>query len=222
MHAVQRPARRARIPFLWAAALLLLPGCGRDEPDESVPPPSGAVASATPEATAAGTRILALGGNAVDAAVAVSLALGVTEPSESGLGGSVVMLIVPAAGDAVVLHAFPESVAAAGGAFLRPSALPVLVAAWRKYGSGNVSWEEVVDPARRLAERGYVLGRFRHRMLVSEYRRLQGDSAAAALVLHPDRSIPGEGTVIKLPALAATLEQHNENVRRAREAGLLS
>ena len=53
----------------------------------------GVVASATPEATEAGARILKLGGNAIDAAVAVSFTLGVTEPAMSSLGCGVQMLL---------------------------------------------------------------------------------------------------------------------------------
>ncbi|MSR36338.1 MAG: hypothetical protein EXR95_06805 [Gemmatimonadetes bacterium] len=204
--AISRPGRGARGAVACSLALLFIPACGGDD---APPPPSGAVSSATPEATAAGIRVLALGGNAVDAAVAISLALGASEPSESGLGGAVVMLIAPAAGDPVVIHAEPEALASdgPGSQILRPTALPVLVQAWRKYGSGKLSWEELVEPARRIAERGYTLGRFRHRMLVSEYRRLLSDSVASALFLNADRSIPGEGTVVTMPALDGTLEQ---------------
>lgn len=206
----KRADRRMRSPLVWAATMLLIPGCGSEEP----PPPgvarSGAVSSATPEATAVGIRILASGGNAVDAAVAISLTLGVTEPSESGLGGTVVMLVIRPGADPLVIHATPEVVRSTGpnpGSFLRPTMVPVLVHAWREYGSGKISWEQVVEPAQRLAENGYSLGRFRHLMMVKEYRRLEGDSVATALLLNSDHSIPGEGTRVQFPALATTLER---------------
>jgi hypothetical protein len=47
----------------------------------------GVVSSATPEATTIGAAVLEQGGNAVDAAIAISLALGVSEPAGSGLAG---------------------------------------------------------------------------------------------------------------------------------------
>ena len=53
----------------------------------------GMVATGSPEATEAAVRILEVGGNAVDAAVAAALTLGVADPDASGLGGMTLMVI---------------------------------------------------------------------------------------------------------------------------------
>ena len=67
-------------PFAAAAEVLVETGS------------SGMVVSGHPEATAAGLTVLKAGGNAIDAAIAVSLALGVAEPYGSGLGGKLVLV----------------------------------------------------------------------------------------------------------------------------------
>jgi gamma-glutamyltranspeptidase/glutathione hydrolase len=80
---------------------------------ESVSPPQlaaadaestlGMVVSGSPEASEAGARVLAAGGNAVDAAVAAAFAIGVAEPGQSGLGGQTFILVYLADGRAAAI-----------------------------------------------------------------------------------------------------------------------
>src|SRR4029453_8723967 len=61
----------------------------------------GAVATIHPLATQVGLDVLKRGGNAVDAAVAVGLALGVIDPQHSGLGGGCFLLIRKTTGEII-------------------------------------------------------------------------------------------------------------------------
>ena len=137
---------------------------------------AAAVSSAHPLATAAGLEALRRGGNVVDAAVAVSFALGVVEPDASGLGGYGQMLIhLVGMREPVVidfLTRLPEAATLDNGSLLDsdgelPDYGPVLAnvpgtvdgmgLAFERFGSGAVEWSELIEPAIRLAESGFEL-----------------------------------------------------------------
>jgi gamma-glutamyltranspeptidase len=137
----------------------------------------GVVASGNPLASAAGAAILAQGGNVVDAGIAVSFALGVVEPDASSVGGDgQAILFLKGMTEPVVIeykdmtpgHATPDNpkLYTATGARTAndgPSvaAIPGVVAGmdllYQKYGSKKVAWKDLVAPAIKIADEGFVL-----------------------------------------------------------------
>jgi gamma-glutamyltranspeptidase len=175
-----------------------------------------AVSSANRAATAAGVEILAAGGNVVDAAVAVSFAIGVVEPDASGLGGYGEMLIhLEGMSEPVAIEfmtripeAFGETVSTERPEGPRSPNVPGTVAgmelAWRKYGSGRVSWARVLAPAIRLAENGYVVTDGLATTLRREWLEFSRYESSRALFF-PDGRPLVEGDTLRNPDLARTL-----------------
>jgi gamma-glutamyltranspeptidase/glutathione hydrolase len=184
---------------------------------------NGVVATAHYLATAARVGMLSLGGNAVDAAVAASLAIGVCEPAGSGLGGMSLMLIHLAASNRTFtvegpcrapLAATPEAVAEARRyrgyrAVAVPTNAAVLEHALSNYGT--LSRSEVIAPAIELAEDGYPVTPLQHLLVAQYLKALQGGSAGAVF-LDSNGCPPVVGSRFRQPALARTL-------RRLAEAG---
>ncbi len=183
-----------------------------------------AVASAEPLATAAGLEILAAGGNAFDAAVAVSAALAVVEPASSGLGGGGFWLLHDAkSGVDTMLDGREKAPLAAtrdmyldeNGAAVRDlsvdgalaAAIPGAPAAlaWLAENAGVLPLSAALRPAIRLAEQGFTVSE-RYRRLADWRRDALNASPAAAAVFLVDGAVPPAGTVIVQPDLAATLK----------------
>lgn len=181
--------------------------------------PAGFVSSASPEATEIGVTILEKGGNAYDAAIAVSLALGASEPAGSGIFGQTVMLVQPANGDAFVIHGttlspsnIPENVTReqlVGGrtASTVPSTLKVLDFTLRNYGSGNFNWQELVTPAADLYESGFIVGPFRHLAFSYYGMGLKGQKEAADIFIKKDGTAYQIGERFNQPIMAKTMRR---------------
>ncbi|MEW5915787.1 MAG: gamma-glutamyltransferase, partial [Gemmatimonadota bacterium] len=184
----------------------------------------GAVSSAHPVATAAGAEILAKGGNAIDAAVAVSFALGVVEPDASGVGGYGEMLIHRAGAGAPSLIEFmsqaPEEASLLNAGLLvggrLPSDGPVLpmvpgtVAgmhkAWTQHGSRRLTWAELLAPAIRAARNGFVISDGFATTLNLEQHRYAKYESSRALFFRNGKPL-NAGDTLRNPDLAWVLEQ---------------
>lgn len=129
---------------------------------------SGAVASAHPLASHAGLKMLQAGGNAVDAAVAMAVALGVVEPYMSGPGGVGFMLVLGTDGSSETLNFSGNSpLGATPDQFTRETQelgsraclIPGNVAGWfdALHKHGRMPAGEVFAPAIRLARDGFPL-----------------------------------------------------------------
>jgi gamma-glutamyltranspeptidase/glutathione hydrolase len=165
------------------------------------------------------------GGNAVDAAVAVAFALGVVDPSQTGLGGygvGVVWLAGPrraevleAMGQAGADPAWGLADSTAGGAVfdggdarqprtaLVPGFVSGLLALHERHG--RLPRATVLAPATRLARDGFVIGALNHRLIAASRQKLAADPEAAALFL-PGGQPLAVGDRLVQPRLAALLD----------------
>lgn len=188
----------------------------------------GMVVAGHPQAAEAGLAVLKAGGNAIDAAVATSLALGVAEPYASGLGGKLMLLYYDvASGRTHVVEAMDASGSIDVPAYLRrpveersygygaacvPGLAAGLWAAHQKWGGRP--WAEDVQPAIALAQAGFrVLAKSRD-MFEEQTKKLhRGDAEIARLYL-PGGRLPEIDSLLPNPDLARTLEllaQHGRN-----------
>ena len=187
----------------------------------------GMVVTQEAAASRVGLEVLRLGGNAVDAAVAVGFALAVTMPRAGNIGGGGFMLIhradlnlttaidyretAPAATTKDVFldangEADPFKSRYSGLAIGVPGTVAGLELAWRKYGSGKFTFAELVAPAVALARQGLTVGGDVANSLPIAAPILAKHPSSARIYLKPNGGIPQTGDHIALDDLAATLD----------------
>jgi gamma-glutamyltranspeptidase/glutathione hydrolase len=181
------------------------------------------VVSGHPDATRAGTEVLRRGGNAIDAAVAVSLCLGVAEPYGSGLGGKLALLYYNAASKKA---SFVEALEAAPRGLSVPTitatpkeqrefgivsvctpGLPAgLFAAHKTWGSQR--WPDLVAPAIKLARDGFTVSQLTADIFAASNSHLKADAEASRIFL-PGGKVPALGATLKNPDIAKILEEYS-------------
>ncbi len=185
----------------------------------------GAVAAEHRLASEAGLAILQEGGNAVDAAVAAALAVGVVNPSSCGIGGGGFMVFFEQSSGRVYALDYRESAPAAahrdlylrdgtvvaglstegGLAVATPGELAGLVTALRRFGSMPLG--VVAREAIRLAREGFAVEGHLARAIESHREVIARHAELAKIFLHEDGSGRREGETLRQLDLARTLEE---------------
>lgn len=204
---------------LWLAGAPVVIAAYEPVPVQVADAANGMVVSGHPDATAAGVEILKAGGNVIDAAVAVSLSLGVAEPYGSGLGGKIVIVYreartgkvtVVEALDAASKHLDAEAFrrwpaddrrrgAGSVGVPGLPAGLMVAHGRW-----GRLPRAAVIAPAIRLAGEGFEVQPRQVGFFRAQLGKMQENPGLAAIYL-PGGELPKRGQRIVNADLAKTL-----------------
>ncbi len=179
----------------------------------------GVVASQDLQASLAGMQILMKGGNAVDAVVATSAALNVSEPYASGMGGFGGFMMIYSAKEKKVVALDMMGTSARGVSFdnmterdfdegYRASLVPGGIGGWAEALGryGTMSLGDVFEPAIELAEEGFVVTERDAEAFARAVRKLQKFPTSAAIFL-PGGRPPIEGQLLRQRELAASFRK---------------
>lgn len=181
----------------------------------------GMVSAGHPDATAAGLAVLQAGGNAIDAAVATSMALGVAEPYASGLGGKLNLVYYDAATkktyaiggfdqassslDVAAYLKLPPAARSTGWTSVCVPGLPAAIwLAHQKWGSRP--WAEDLAPAIKLAREGFNVLPKTRTLFADEEKKLRSGDPDIARIYLPGGQLPAPGSRLVCADLAHTLE----------------
>jgi gamma-glutamyltranspeptidase/glutathione hydrolase len=185
------------------------------------------VASSTPLANQVGIDVLAAGGNAVDAAVAMSIALGASDPGDSGLGGAVYMLVRMADGRTVAFDGsatVPRLVSRPALMKVKeaerrygpelaatPGALAALETARQRFGTMDLA--RLVEPSIALAEAGFELTPFQSAAIARYPDDVRANEPLVSIVMDEEQNPKLPGSRVRFPG-------HADFLRRVAEGGV--
>lgn len=180
----------------------------------------GMVVAAHPQAAEAGLAVLKAGGNAIDAAVATSLAVGVAEPYGSGLGGKLMLVYyeaksgktyvvdgMDAAGslDVTAYKKRPDEDRSYGyGSVCVPGLGAALWTAHQKWGVKKFA--DDVQPAIALARSGFRILPKSHDFFAEQEKKLRRGDAEIARLYLPGGQLPAVDSLLPNPDLARSME----------------
>lgn len=185
------------------------------------------VSAANPHAAKAGYDVLARGGNAIDAMVAIQLMLGLVEPQSSGLGGGAFMVYYDAASDQLTTFDGRETApmastpthfqndsgeklafwdAVVGGLSVGTPGTVKLIYETHKL-HGKLKWSSLVQPAINLAERGFEVSERLNKMITNDQERLAVHPDTKAYFFGSNGNPHAVGHTLKNQAYADTLKQ---------------
>ena len=218
---------RRRAMLAAFAAATLLESAGPPPNDLVARGPHGVVVTQDPHATQVGVEVLAAGGNAVDAAVAVALTLAVTHPQAGNLGGGGFLVYRELSGEVTTIdfrERAPKS--ATTDMYLRadgsvdvdkvqlgvtaagvPGSPAGLLHALQKFGTKNLA--EVAAPAIRFAREGFAVDRHLAASLNAKQQKLGRFPSTRAIFFKDDEPLR-QGDVLVQSDLAATLTRFAE------------